>query len=117
MLTHMGRVNSRSRKILINAPKCRAIKSAMYGMLMTGAYVITEGSRVKYFNPAKHHADVARYNQALKDLRTEGACGVSRSRYQYERTQPLQQTKLHSNCMTQGNLARLDAIEAQMKEV
>lgn len=111
----MGRINSRSRKVLINAPKARRVKETMYGMLLTGKYTITSVGRVVYHNKAEHHEQIARYTTALKDLRQKGACGVKHWRDMTQVYQENEAPRL-TGTLSQKNLDRLNEIAQSIKK-
>jgi 3-phosphoglycerate kinase len=111
---YMGKINSRSRKILINAPKARRVKDTMYGMLLTGKYTITSVGRVVYHNKEEHHEQIARYNTALKDLRVKGACGVRHWR-DMSRVYQEGEAPTLTGTLSQANMNRLNEIAQQIQ--
>jgi hypothetical protein len=77
LLGRMGRLNGKSRKAMICAPKAFALKFNMCGMLLTKNYTIDESNHVHFRNISKVRRDVERVQGALKELRYTGYCGVS----------------------------------------
>jgi hypothetical protein len=99
--TQQGQINSKSKKIILNAPKMRDVMFKMVSKIVDSR------------NPNTINRYIGAYNQ----LKTDGYCGVYVKQAHPRRIAPKPESiRLYGN-LGHKNLARLDAIAKQIQEV
>lgn len=115
LLGRMGRLNSKSKKALICTPKMMALKFRMYGILLRPkSSVVDEEGRVRFRNWHSVSVDVQRVQGCMKDLRTQGYCGVATKYQKACYTTERYHQQVTTGTLGQKNLARLNQIALEI---